>query len=1071
MGGNSPLKHNDDFTSLPCDMDMFMLSDNNLDDKSVSLSSFSAINQLDGNQSFISNSSFDNLDLPSHIPTYIGLRLKKMALQRPPPVRKVIRRDNRCMQSEGLPKFSVYNMRSLMPKVKSLAADMSDRECSVSFLSEVWEKFGSKKHKAKIEELFELNGLKYISTPRARMKRGGGAAIIADTSSYHLSKLNVTIPRKLEIVWGLLQPVKNDCKIKKVILCSFYCPPRSRKKSDLIEHITLTLHLLKLEHQDAHIIIAGDKNDLQMNKLTGIDSSIKQMISQPTRGTNTLDVVLTDLHRFYSEPDIVNPISVDISGKGVPSDHFGIVLAPRRNSDAAVNKQKIMKVIQPISQTSIQNIGQVFCAEEWSFMNPDLSSTQLTSLFEYYVGNIVDLHCPKKTITVRSDDNPFITEALKGMKRRIMREYEKRGKSQKYLELKELFSQKLNDQKVKYKDKILQSVIDGDRSSSYKALRKLGVRPGESSSTSFQLPSLNNVSDSVAAEVIADHFASISNEYEALDVEKLPHRVKEVIQQNESSSPRLTDYEVYMKLRRAKKPLSTVPGDLPQKILKEFICELTSPITTIYNSILLTCEYPRQWVIEYQVPIPKVVPPTKLDDLRNIAKTSFISKVFESFLADWLMPVVKPFLDPCQYGLKGTSTSHYLIKLLQFIHEHIDLGNPHAVVLALVDLSKAFNRVSHSMVIEDLCDMKVPSWLLKILVSYLSKRSMVLTFKGAISSAKPLPGSSPQGAFLGIFLFIVKFNGAALRPSIPRILGTCRNTLRKCVLPDCHRHRKDFHALYIDDLAEAEAVNLKKQLVIDPNFRPAPLTFHERTRQVLPENTSVLQSNLIKIKTFTDNNLQKINESKSKIMLFNKSKRYTFPPEFSFGNGVLLEVIEKTKLLGVIIHSNLTWKENTENMVRKAMSKLWLLRRMKLAGLENRIIFDYFIKEIRPIVEYAAPVWNSGISKLQSSDIEKVQKVAMRIILQQSYKSYTNACEIFETETLSSRRESLCTKFAIKLYKSDRRWQFFDKPLNLKNTRYIPLVQEHHSRSKRCYDAAHNSLARIVNLNAHKIKS
>ena len=75
------------------------------------------------------------------------------------------------------------------------------------------------------------------------------------------------------------------------------------------------------------------------------------------------------------------------------------------------------------------------------------------------------------------------------------------------------------------------------------------------------------------------------------------------------------------------------------------------------------------------------------------------------------------------------------------------------------------------------------------------------------------------------------------------------------------------------------------------------------------------------------------------------------------------------------------------------MSKLWLLRRMKLAGLENRIIFDYFIKEIRPIVEYAAPVWNSGISKLQSSDIEKVQKVAMRIILQQSYKSYTNACD------------------------------------------------------------------------------
>ena len=129
----------------------------------------------------------------------------------------------------------------------------------------------------------------------------------------------------------------------------------------------------------------------------------------------------------------------------------------------------------------------------------------------------------------------------------------------------------------------------------------------------------------------------------------------------------------------------------------------------IYNKILQSAEYPRQWVVEYQVPIPKTASPEKLDDLRNIAKTSFISKVFESFLADWLMPIVKPYLDPCQYGIKGASTSHYLIKLLQFVHEHLDLKDPHAVVVALVDLSKAFNRVSHSMVIEDLHDMKVPS--------------------------------------------------------------------------------------------------------------------------------------------------------------------------------------------------------------------------------------------------------------------------------------------------------------------------------------------------------------------------
>ena len=57
-------------------------------------------------------------------------------------------------------------MRSLFPKVESLANDVEDRSCDVSFLSEVWEKADSKRHAFKIAKLFELRGLKYISTPR-----------------------------------------------------------------------------------------------------------------------------------------------------------------------------------------------------------------------------------------------------------------------------------------------------------------------------------------------------------------------------------------------------------------------------------------------------------------------------------------------------------------------------------------------------------------------------------------------------------------------------------------------------------------------------------------------------------------------------------------------------------------------------------------------------------------------------------------------------------------------------------------------------------------------------------------
>ena len=311
--------------------------------------------------------------------------------------------------------------------------------------------------------------------------------------------------------------------------------------------------------------------------------------------------------------------------------------------------------------------------------------------------------------------------------------------------------------------------------------------------------------------------------------------------------------------------------------------------------------------MEYQIPLPKTYPPSCENDLRNIAKASFNSKVFESFLSDWLLPIVGPYIDPCQYGLKGASITHYLFKLLQFIHEHLDLRDPHDVVLATVDLSKAINHVSHSMVIEDLYNMHVPAWLLLILISYLTKRTMILHYNCEASSPRDLPGSSPQGAFLGIFFFIIKYNAAALRPVIPRLTGPlgCTKTRSNCKLELCNRHSNNMHALYLDDLSEAEAINLKKQLIKNPVQRPYPLNYHERTEQIFPESS--LQKQLLNIENFTITNKMKINASKSNIMIFNKAKNNDFQPEYAFSDGQTLSVIEETRLLGIQLRTDLRW--------------------------------------------------------------------------------------------------------------------------------------------------------------------
>ena len=214
--------------------------------------------------------------------------------------------------------------------------------------------------------------------------------------------------------------------------------------------------------------------------------------------------------------------------------------------------------------------------------------------------------------------------------------------------------------------------------------------------------------------------------------------------------------------------------------------------------------------------------------------------------------------------MKGSSIVHYLIRFLHFIHSSLDLKKPHAVLAVLIDLNKAFNRVSHVHVIQDLFDMHAPGWILAILCSYLSGRSMTMSYGSASSSPRSLPGSTSQGALLGGLIFIIKYNGACLLPQISSPV---------CSPPPI------LSVKFVDDHSCAIKIDLKKSLIHDPVQRLGPLNFHERTEHVLPVNSNCLHSELNDLYGYTINNLMKINVNKTKIMLFNSSKSYDFPPE------------------------------------------------------------------------------------------------------------------------------------------------------------------------------------------------
>ena len=269
---------------------------------------------------------------------------------------------------------------------------------------------------------------------------------------------------------------------------------------------------------------------------------------------------------------------------------------------------------------------------------------------------------------------------------------------------------------------------------------------------------------------------------------------------------------------------------------------------------------------------------------------------------------------------------------------------------------------------------------------------------------------------------------------------------------------------YIDDGTVAVSIDMRKCLIDDPVARPRPLNLHERTSHILPSENNLLQYYLDDTEQFTKDNMMKINGKKTKVILLNKSRKWDFPPEVSFSDKTNLEVVPVIKLVGVMISSDLKWNENTNYICEKAMGRMWILRRMRVFNLNLETIWDTYVKEIRSILELAVPVWHGGLTKKQTRDIERVQKVALLLILGENYVDYDVACTIMGVEPLCIRREELCLKFARKNIKQEN--TLFHKVTQLSNTRSKEkVVIEPGHNTKRYKNSSIPYLSRLLNSN------
>ena len=133
--------------------------------------------------------------------------------------------------------------------------------------------------------------------------------------------------------------------------------------------------------------------------------------------------------------------------------------------------------------------------------------------------------------------------------------------------------------------------------------------------------------------------------------------------------------------------------------------------------------------------------------------------------------------------------------------------------------------------------------------------------------------------------------------------------------------------------------------------------------------------------------------------------------------------------------------------------------------LEYQIILDIYLKEIRPILEYGAVVFHSGLTKALSNDIENIQRNILKILSKYTNQqfSYTEACIFFQVDFLFSRRSDLCFSFVERYLKEHGEGTLFTRRNKRKLRGNSKVFTEPKYKSQRFFNSPVNYLTRIAN--------
>ena len=697
--------------------------------------------------------------------------------------------------------------------------------------------------------------------------------------------------------------------------------------------------------------------------------NLVQLIQTPTRVTITTKMII----------DWIYTDSINISQSGTlninMSDHLPVFLVRKKNRNK-IEKHKTQG--RSYLRYNKDIFGRLLAQQDWSLFDGSNDIDSMWCELEKKISDSLDIICPIRDLSVSDSKPEWLNNDIIQVMRNRDKAYKKARKTKQDVDWrKAIFLRNRVEFFIKtFKQNKIRDNLNRHRNNPTKFWKEIRtIIPNESSPT---VTSLDDEESGIT--YTSNELSGHINQYFSTIGEKLAN----IIKSKQPVTPGYLPYEVVNnfgkdgitdepfspdELRKAIKLINTNKSSAVNNIRSSVIIDayeiMFERILHLYNQSIKQATFPTAWKTSIVVPIPKINTPKYASDLRPISLIPVPGKILEHLISARLKAYISlnNILTPNQHGFrKDHSTITSITSLMNSIYNNVNTHKD--TFLIYLDLKKAFDTVSHRILINKLSNLGLDERSVNWFESYLENRRQYVKFNNVSSSTLSIQYGVPQGSILGPTLFV----------------------------------------LYINDLADL----LNRENII----------LYADDTVLYNSDYTRLQNMLDITNKWCEANLLTVNCKKSQWMKTTIVQKLRTNEVFRLGANVL-EQVKEYKYLGLLIDTNLNFNAFRENLHKRVNYKISFFKKIR-RYIDLNTAVTIYKSTILPIIEYADFVYDYGI-KYVNKKLQTLQNQSLSVVhnqhilpyaLRDSSESLHRNVKVFR---LCHRRKLHLLSFAFKL--------------------------------------------------------